>query len=153
MAEAYTSEASRGARTGEFSLENAQANALGGALAGRAGDLYGQHKVDKLHFKRKGDLGEWMSDVKTYVSGQKPVAKRKYEKTSKGYTVVDSVTDADLLIESKFGPTARLSRNQTAAANEFDNYRVDWWDKSHVGKGTGGLSGLLFSQTFEDLDH
>lgn len=152
MTEAYTAEASRGMRTGEFSPEAAQANAIVGAYAGRAGDLYGQRKVDNLRSKKKGDFGEWMSDVKTYVSGQKPVAHRQREKTSRGYTVVDSVTDADLLIESKFGPAARLSRNQQAAAKEFDNFRVDWWDKSHVGKATGGLPGLLFGQAFEDED-
>jgi hypothetical protein len=150
VASALSEEAMRGARTGEFSLENVQQNAVLGAHAARAGDLWGRSQVDKLDFRQKGKLGEAMSEIKTYVAGQEPAGYRKKRKTSVSHTYLDSITDADLWIESKFGRGAQLSDNQKAALREFDNYRVDWWEKPDVGKVSGGFSGLLFQSGYGD---
>jgi hypothetical protein len=92
-----------------------------------------------------------MSDIKTVASGQIPIDWQVEYPTGISHTVVDSITDAGLLIESKFGKS-RLRPNQRDAQRRYDNYRVDHWNKSHVGKVTGGLPALLFGESFEDPD-
>jgi hypothetical protein len=149
IVEAYTTEGSRGLRKGDFSLERAQQNAVLGAHAGRIGDHAAQSWAQGLSNQAKGKLGERMSDVKTLASGQLPIDWQVPYPTSIGETYVDSITDTGLLIESKFG-RSDLTKNQRDAAKRYENYRVDRWNKGHVGKAAGGLSGLLFGQSVEN---
>jgi hypothetical protein len=96
-------------------------------------------------------LGEAMSDVKTWVPGQRVTGRQKKVDLSKSHTFVDSITNTRLEIESKFGPKARLSKNQLRAQRERpDRFVVDSWRGGDVGKVTGGFSGLLFGQRLDD---
>jgi len=151
IAEAATTEGVHGARTGDFSLERLENSAVLGSHAARLGDLAGRNWSENLHFKRKGDLGEAMSDMKTWVSGQRVKHRHKKVGLSKSHTFADSITDTLLEIESKFGPKARLSKNQKRAQRERpDTFVVDSWHSGDVGKATGGFSGLLFGQRLND---
>lgn len=146
VAEAAATEGAHWARTGDFSPERFESSAVLGSHMGRLGDLDGQRWAGNLHFRDKGKLGEAMSDAKTWVSGQRVTGRHKKVDLSKSHTFVDRITDAGITVESKFGPKAKLSKNQTRAMGELPNYQVDHWSMEDVGKFTGGLSGLLFGQ-------
>lgn len=150
VAEAATTEGLQGVRTGDFSLERLENGAVLGAHGARLGDLAGQNWADNLHFRKKGKLGEGMSDVKTWLSGQGVVDRRSKVPLSKSHTFIDSKTSAGTTVESKFGPSARLSNNQKRAQREIPDYQVDSWLSGDVGKITGGLSGLLFGRASAD---
>jgi hypothetical protein len=150
VAEAATAEGFHGLRTGDFSLERLENGAVLGSHFARAGDLAGRNWAESLPIRKKGKLGEKMSDVKSRVSGQSSTNHGDKVDLSKGHTFIDSRTNADITVESKFGPWARLSKSQLRAQAELNNYAVDHWLSEDIGKVTGGLSGLLFGQS---LDH
>jgi hypothetical protein len=145
VADAATAEGLHGLNTGDFSLERLQNNAVMGAHAARVGDFMGRDAADSLHFSKKGKLGELMSNIKTRASGQSVTGGKTRTYLSKGYTVIDSETSAGTTVESKFGPSARLSHNQKRAQVEIPQYQVDSWLPADVGRAAGGLSGLLFA--------
>ena len=63
-------------------------------------------------------------------------------------TVLDHETAKGMYVESKFGPSARLTPNQRYAQQQWgpDGYRVDYWMPQHVGAITapvGTTGGLL----------
>lgn len=104
---------------------------------------------------RKGQLGEQLSMSKTRREGDRVVGEQVRTKLSEGYTVADHVTGWGKTVESKFGPTARLSRAQRRAVKELaDRYRVDWWGPRDAGglAATGVGSGLAGAVTMRDRD-
>jgi hypothetical protein len=147
VAEAAVTEGSRGLRTEDFSPERLEDSAVLGAHLASLGDIAGRSWSDSLDYRKKGKLGERMSDIKTTLSGQKVVKRQKRVNLSKGHTFIDSKTNADITVESKFGRAPELSENQKRARNEIPNYQIDSWDPRDIGKAAGGLSGLRFGQT------
>lgn len=129
-----------------------QAGALSGALSGHfVGD-----QMSRQNSRTKGMVGETMSEVKARVRGERVVGTQqrvKVDETAKrgGYTVADYVsvdpkTGRVRLGESKMGPSASLTYRQTQAQNQFgDDYIVDYWRFSDVGK-AGGAAVSPFGQ-------
>jgi hypothetical protein len=102
-----------------------------------------------LPIRMKGQLGEGLSAAKSALQGDWPVGfqVRKTMQNKKA-TVLDHETASGMYVESKFGPSARLTPNQKYAQQQWgpEGYRVDHWMPSHVGAiaapvGTAG--GLL----------
>lgn len=96
----------------------------------------------------KGVLGENLSEAKTMLQGDWPLASQVRKRLPNGRaTVVDHVTAKGVNVEAKFGPNSDLSRNQTLAQQVWGlNYRVDRWMPYHVGALTapaGTAGGLL----------
>lgn len=145
VADAATAEGLHGLNTGDFSLERLENGAVLGANAARFGDIAGRNWVDSLHFRKKGKVGEELSDLKTWLSGQRVEKRQKRFDLSKSYTFIDSKTSAGTTVESKYG-LAELSDNQKLAKIEIPNYQEDRWIRDDLGKISGGFYGLLFGQ-------
>ena len=112
-----------------------QAALAGGYVAAPFG-YAGRKYSNSLPIAAKGELGETLGRVRTLANGEKPLPGGRYVKVNGGprRTVLDQETARDLMSEQKFGPRARLSRNQMAAYNEYgDNYRVDHFLPRDVG--------------------
>jgi hypothetical protein len=91
--------------------------------------------------KRKGQLGEDLSAIKTVLRGDWPSGAHEPVPVSGGRTYVDIPTVRGGLTESKFGPFARLRPRQREAQQEYgDRYRVDQWTPKHVGHIAGGAA-------------
>ncbi len=77
-----------------------------------------------------------MGRVRTMANGRMPVAggaRVKLDRSGR-ITVLDEGSYLGQMSEQKFGPSARLSRNQVEAYNEFgDRYRVDHFLPRDVG--------------------
>lgn len=115
---------------------------LGTGLAIYGGAGLGTRWSAGLPIQAKGRLGEQMSKAKTIFTGDWPVAAQKRVPLSQSYTVADQLTALGKIVESKFGPMARLSKNQRRAVTELGaRYRVDRWMPYHVGRVTGTGAG------------
>jgi hypothetical protein len=118
----------------------------GGYLSG-FGRVIGENRSNALSSNDKGKLGEWLSDIKSVAQGNKVVGRQVPMTLADGRTtILDSVLEngPQDLVESKFGPYAKVLPNQRAGMAQFpERYRTDFWMPSHVGQMTGvGLSTL-----------
>lgn len=112
-----------------------QAALAGGYVAAPFG-YAGRSYSNSLPIAAKGELGETLGRVRTLANGERPLPGGRHVEVNGGprYTVLDQETPSGLMSEQKFGPGARLSRNQMAAYNEFgDRYRVDHFLPRDVG--------------------
>jgi len=127
--------------------QSALASRYVAALPGAAATAY----ADNLHFTDKGKLGEALGRMRTRLNGDKPLPGGRYYVESGGYTRPDHRTGSGLLTEQKFGPSARLSKNQRSAYNELKKrYRVDNWLNRDVGAIVAFPFGLLGRQMARD---
>ena len=117
-----------------------------GYLAGLMG-LPGEQGSNRLDWRVKGRLGERLSDVKSVAQGNPPTRWQFRQPLANGQTtVVDSglARGPQDFVESKFGPTAKLTGPQRAAHAQFPGrYRDDYWMPSHVGQIVGSVSGAF----------
>lgn len=112
-----------------------QAALAGGYVAAPFG-YAGRRYSDELSAAAKGELGETLGRARTLANGERPLPGGRKVGVNRGprYTVLDQETASGLMSEQKFGPRARLSRNQMAAYNEFgDRYRVDHFLPRDIG--------------------
>jgi hypothetical protein len=102
----------------------AGAAGLFGASAGRIGRAWS----NGLSPREKGDLGENFSRLRNWARGDEtlPGPKQREYLDGGGYTVPDLRTSLGQIVESKFGPKARLSPRQLQAYQEpLPNFRID----------------------------
>jgi len=130
-------------------LAVALGDGLGGILLADGAFIAGARGSAALPPVAKGQLGEGLSVVKTILKGDRPTGfqVRKVMQNNKA-TIVDHETAKGVYVESKFGPTARLSPNQQYAQQQWGpDYRVDRWLPEHVGAITApvgpAVGGLL----------
>ena len=114
---------------------------MGGNVAGIEGSA-------ALPIKTKGLLGEILSTGKTILKGDWPADFQVPHRLQNGLkTIVDHDTAKGISVESKFGPSARLTKNQRYAQQQWGpQYRVDRWGPSDIGvigAGAAGAGGLL----------
>jgi hypothetical protein len=105
-----------------------------GLALGDVGVL-GAESSAALPIRAKGVLGEGLSAAKTVLKGDWPVGFQVRHALQNGLkTVVDHDTAKGISVEAKFGPWARLTKNQRMAQAQWgDLYRVDRWGPRHVG--------------------
>jgi hypothetical protein len=119
---------------------------VGAGYLGAFGKVVGEQESNRLHSWDKGDLGEAMSDLKSYAQGNPTIARQVPKRVSNGgRTVVDSINRGPQpYVESKFGPTANLSPSQRAwQADNPGQVRNDFWMPHHVGQITGSVLSSL----------
>ena len=118
-------------------IEGATHGALGGFVAGRAAGGLGTYGSSALSQKRKGDLGEGLSYLKSVArDGRAP--KTQVERTFKGRKTIADQELADGLLEAKFGRWARLSPGQRAALSVLGpKYIIDHYLPRDVGRIAG----------------
>lgn len=99
----------------------------------------GSKFVSKLRPKSKGWTGERMSDVRTVLSGEKPINHGKRRNLDGGgHTFTDHQTASGKVVEAKLGPAAGLTPRQRQAQAELGpKYRYDHWSFDDVGRVIG----------------
>lgn len=110
--------------------------AQAGGYAAVAPGLAVRRGVGALNARQKGKLGEALGRARTRLRFEGVGDRYARVDVSGGprFTRPDHITSANVLTEQKFGASARLSKNQTAAYNEFgDRYRVDHFLPRDVG--------------------
>jgi hypothetical protein len=144
-------------------MEVAEA-ARGGAIGARFGDLIGKYGSNALPSAVKGQLGEYLSVLKTRAGGEgHPLYSGRGPEfdarmpgavdgpgiqqdvyLSKGKTIADHVTRDGTAVEAKFGRWADLTTSQKLARKELtDRYRIDHWLPSDIGRAAGaGVAAL-----------
>lgn len=139
------------------SVGNAAEAAGAGAAFGKLGDVIGRGRfyygakdkkgnLGRVEYSkvRKGEMGEALSRLRTYMNLDIPLrGKRRLYLDGGGFTVPDHDTLFGQHVEAKAGPSVRLSNPQNRA-NDQDglNFRVD-----HVlPEDLGSLLGFLGSQ-------
>jgi hypothetical protein len=124
-----------------------QAALAGGYVAGPLG-LAGRNASNGLSIADKGRLGEALGRARTRLNGQTPQpAGRVLVNGGPKATLPDHMTSRGVMTEQKFGPKARLSPNQRAAAKELGPlYRVDHFLPRDVGAIVAFPYGLLGPQ-------
>lgn len=129
------------------SLDDTSRRMVGAGYLGAGGKIAGEQAGNRLDFRAKGDLGETLSDAKSLARWNPTVARQVSKRLSGGgRTVVDSevARGPQPYVESKFGPTARLSKPQRRwQAQNPGQTRNDFWMPRHVGQiGGAALSSL-----------
>lgn len=122
-----------------------------GAVFGRSTGAAAKYGTNALPIRAKGALGESLSNAKSAAAGRLPQnAHARVKLDGGGYTRPDHqlMPDSpDLLsfVEAKFGPWARLSARQQQAAKQFmERFRVDHWLPADVGQAIGAGFGAVF---------
>lgn len=101
-----------------------------------------------LPIAMKGKLGEILGAGRALARGEIPSLTKVREALPSGrHTVPDIRTGSGSLIEAKFGPAARLSRNQKEAAGTLQNFHVFHFLPRDVGALFGFPAGLLGRRT------
>lgn len=115
--------------------EDASRAALAGGYAAAPLGYAGRRYSDGLPIVDKGELGEAMGRVRTMANFRRPVpGGTRVPLNSRRVTVLDEGHPNAWMSEQKFGPRARLSRNQMEAYNQFgDRYRVDHFLPRDIG--------------------
>lgn len=141
---------------------NVLAGGLSSAGAAGQGDRAGRYGVQGMAPKAKGELGETLSKLKSTLQGERVDLHHTQDgrptdhiriKVPGGWTIADHTTDANTVVESKFGNHRDLSVRQRSAREMLgDLYRVDHWKPLDIGRVTGSLFGafaqpLTYSQT------
>jgi hypothetical protein len=133
-----------------LSLDRARGAAVMGGVLGAIGGAAGRRWSDGLDWRtEKGLLGEEFSRLRTWARGDKTLSGKKTAEVlgNQKITIPDlrSVRNGQQreIIESKFGKTAKLSKNQKYAHKTRNDYRVDHSLPKDVGAITGFLPGLF----------
>jgi hypothetical protein len=122
-------------------LAHVLGNVAGTGLSYLEGSALGAGWASGLSPAMKGKVGEGLSIVKTRIRADSPVGLQVDKKVVGGFTRADHTTSMGQIVESKFGPTARLSRRQLQAQQDYHpNYRVDWWGPDDIGAIAGGAA-------------
>jgi hypothetical protein len=140
------------------SVEKARDAAFTGGVLGIAGMRGGARHADRLPSRRKGDLGEKVSVVRTAIRGDETLkaAKSREYLPSGGYTVPDHRTFRNgaprEIVESKFGRTIKKLRGrQGEAYRELPNYRVEHFLPRDVGSLYALPSATLGSRSADEV--
>lgn len=145
-----------GLLNGQADLTGVEHAAVGAGYLGGAGRVAGERRSNSLHFRDKGKLGEALSDAKSFARGNPVVDTQVRQNLTNGrWTVLDSVlaNGPEDAVESKFGPTASLSKNQRAYQGQNPGrLRVDYWMPSHVGQIAGRALSILGAPTIDWAD-
>jgi hypothetical protein len=115
-------------------LAVALGDGLGAVLLADGAFIGGARGSAALPSVAKGQLGEDLSMVKSWLKGDPPVGFQVGKRLANGKrTVVDHVMAGDMNVEAKFGGSP-LRPNQIYAQQQFGPaYRVDRWLPDHVG--------------------
>lgn len=147
-----SSAASGGALSPLDIVEDAVRGGAGAGVTSRAFGAFGKYGSSALSSKRKGDLGEAASLVKSVArDGRRPRVQVEV-KVGRRHTVADQVLDGGAsLLEAKFGRWASLSQAQRAARRQFGpNYLIDHYLPKDVGRVLGVGSAVSAGQVASD---
>lgn len=130
--------------------EDASRAALAGGYVAAPLGYAGRSYSDSLPIAAKGEMGEAMGRVRTMANFRKPVpGGTPVPLKSNRVTILDEGHPEAWMSEQKFGPRARLSRNQLEAYNQFgDRYRVDHFLPRDVGAVVAYPFGQIGHQEF-----
>lgn len=144
----------------DVSFDRALNDGRSDAIMGGAFGRFVTNKAAGLSRDMKGRLGEGLSEFKALARGDQVVGRQwRYYMNPKtrrrDYTVADHVfrsPDGNFRLgETKLGPEAELSVRQIQARERLgDNYIVDYWRFSDVGKMGGGAASPLGSALFDE---
>jgi hypothetical protein len=121
----------------QISLDHARENAaVGGVLGGLAG-MAGERWSEGLTRKEKGNLGEFLGDMRSTVNGLRreggSKTADKLEGTGKWW--FPDGRSGDVRFEDKFGPSASLSKNQKLAQAALGgNFWINHFLPEDIGK-------------------
>lgn len=148
------------ARGDKISFDRALNEGRLDAITGGAVGRYVTKSVSKLPQNLKGEIGELLSGFKGLARGDEIVGRQRrfYMEPGNrqgGFTVADHefrTRDGRMVLgESKLGPEATLSERQLQARDLLgDDYVVDYWRFSDVGKVGGGALAPLGSAVIND---
>jgi hypothetical protein len=133
-----------------ISTEDAAIAALTGGAIGKFAGQRASRAANNLSVQAKGRVGEKLSEGRSLLRWQLPTdTQARIQLNNRRTTVADHVTRVGP-VEAKFGPTAKLSRNQRAAAAQFgEDYRIDSFLPEDVGRIVGSPLGQLASQVLD----
>lgn len=141
----------------QLSIADAAKAAAASRHLASAASKFATSKAAQASIRQKEKLGELGSKIRTLANLDWTISTKKQrfhldpiEGYNKGYTYPDQRTALGKLIESKFGPSAELSRRQTQAYLQLGpTYRVDHFLPSDV----GSVAGFALSQTGHNAGH
>ncbi len=125
--------------------EALQSAGLSGATSGLVAPLVST-RVNRLRPSEKGKLGERLSEGRSRLRGDAPREGGKPRVPVGGGKVAipDHQTQSGRYVEAKFGPSARLSDNQTKAFSlDPDGFRLDHFLPQDVGAATAAIASNL----------
>lgn len=122
-----------------------------GRGAARAVDALPSFKRKDAWLPNKGDLGEYLSKIRTRLRGDTVLpGGRTIRLPDGGRSFADHLTAGGEIVEAKFGRTARLSnRQKQVRARNPDDYRVDHFLPEDLGLMAAVPTGMI---TFQDWD-
>jgi hypothetical protein len=164
-----------GAATAAFqgdNLDDAMRQATASAYGGRVLGTLGEQISSALPRTAKGTLGEYLSYAKSWARGE-PIPwvatpsdqvsqalprslgdagpQQRIKLPGGGVTIADWITNNGRAIESKFGVSAGLTRNQKRAIPALgDVYLPDHWLPSDIGDFSGGWFAPTVTQSSAD---
>ena len=118
-------------------------------LSGAIGDLVAplaSTRVNRLRPSEKGNLGEMLSEGRSYLRGDAPRegAKPRVPVGGGKVAIPDHQTQSGLYVEAKFGPSADLTKNQKKAFSlDPDGFRLDHFLPQDVGAETAAIASNL----------
>jgi hypothetical protein len=122
--------------------EAAQGAAFSSAVNGLVAPVVAT-RVNQLKPNAKGKLGESLSETRSRLRGDAPREGGKPRVPVGGgkVTIPDHQTQSGLYVEAKFGPSASLSKNQTAAFSmDPDGFRLDHFLPQDVGAAAAAMA-------------
>lgn len=125
--------------------EALQSAGLSGAISGLVAPLVST-RVNRLRPSEKGKLGERLSEGRSHLRGDAPRegAKPRVPVGGGKVAIPDHQTQSGRYVEAKFGPSARLSDNQTKAFSlDPDGFRLDHFLPQDVGAATAAIASNL----------
>ncbi|MFM8938447.1 MAG: hypothetical protein ACKOEY_00165 [Phenylobacterium sp.] len=125
--------------------EALQSAGLSGATSGLVAPLVST-RVNRLRPSEKGKLGERLSEGRSHLRGDAPRegAKPRVPVGGGKVAIPDHQTQSGRYVEAKFGPSARLSDNQTKAFSlDLDGFRLDHFLPQDVGAATAAIASNL----------
>lgn len=143
------------------SVDNAIESAHVGGVSGGVLDGLATHAVAAAPSRVKGFVGERMSDFKTLARGRIPHGQKPVPLRGGGASIPDQKQtheflwwgelDAPEYLESKMGPSARLSRAQRRLrAENPDRFMIDAWRFRDVGRAASLMGGPAGSQLTDE---
>lgn len=134
---------------GQIDPTSVEHSMVSAGYLGGGGQIAGERGSNALDFRDKGRLGEALSNARSFFEAN-PVTDTQVVRTLPNgrRTVLDSVLTKGPVdtVESKFGPYAKLSKNQRAYQEQNPGrLRVDYWMPSHVCKISGAALSIFGS--------
>ena len=125
--------------------EALQSAGLSGAIGGFVAPMVST-RVNRLRPSEKGNLGEMLSEGRSYLRGDAPRegAKPRVPVGGGKVAIPDHQTQSGLYVEAKFGPSADLTKNQKKAFSlDPDGFRLDHFLPQDVGAATAAIASNL----------